>query len=139
MKLTEPQINSLRIVLLILEKRLDEIGELCGISEKQGVLYMIKNSLNAQEAKQVKDKIAEIKRVIARLAKQLNLEKQKSDIKNIIAGSLSLSWEDLCSVDSKGMKNYGRVDESVKTELDPVINQLIRSVNKIKDLTKLKK
>jgi len=118
---------------------LDEIGELCGISEKQGVLYMIKNSLNAQEAKQVKDKIAEIKRVIARLAKQLNLEKQKSDIKNIIAGSLSLSWEDLCSVDSKGMKNYGRVDESVKTELDPVINQLIRSVNKIKDLTKLKK
>ena len=134
MKLTESQINHLRAVLLTVERRLDEISELCEINEKQGILYLIKNSLNEQKAKQVQDKITDIKKVIEQLTKQLNLKKEKRYTKRIIVSYLSVSWADLCSIESKEMKAYGDVDESVKMELDPLINQLIKSVDEIVDL-----
>jgi hypothetical protein len=64
----------------------------------------------------------------------LNLKKEKRYAKRIIVSYLSVSWADLCSIESEGMKAYGDVDESVKMELDPLINQLIKSVDEIVDL-----
>ena len=131
MKLTEAQINSIRVTLIIFEERLDEIISLCEADEKKGILYQIKNNLTEQEAKHIKDRIAEFKKVIGQLTQQLNFEREKSYTKKIISGYFSCLWVNLCSLESKGLKNYGEVDESVKKELDPIASRLTKSVLEI--------
>jgi predicted phage-related endonuclease len=130
-KLTEAQINSLRVTLIIFEERLDEIIGLCETDEKKGILYHIKNNLTEQETRQIKDRIAEFKKVIGQLTQQLNLEKEKSYTKKIISGYFSILWVGLCSLESKRLENYGEVDESVEKELDPIANRLTKSVLEI--------
>ena len=135
-KLTEAQINTLRTILIIFEERLDEIIGLCETGEKRGILYHIKNNLSEQEARQIKDRITEFKKVIGQLTQQLNLERENSYTKKIISGNLAILWVGLCSLESKRLKNYGHVDESVKKELDPIVNRLTKSVLEIIDSLK---
>ena len=135
-KLTEAQINTLRTILIIFEERLDEIIGLCETGEKRGILYHIKNDLSEQEARQIKDRITEFKKVIGQLTQQLNLERENSYTKKIISGNLAILWVSLCSLESERLKNYGHVDESVKKELDPIVNRLTKSVLEIIDSLK---
>jgi hypothetical protein len=130
-KLTEAQINTLRTTLIIFEEHLDEIIGLCETNEKKGILYHIKNNLTEQETRQIKERISRFKKVIGQLTQQLNLKKEKSYTKKIIRGHFSVLWADLCSLESKRLKNYGEVDESLKKELDPIVNRLTKSVLEI--------
>lgn len=126
MKLSASQTNSLRTVLRILEKRVDELNALCDTKERAGLLYSIKNTLSEQQIKQLKQKITRVKSIIEELTTQLKLEKEETDIRRLIESYLTASWEDLYSTTSKGLRAYGVVDASVKAELDPVIERLIK-------------
>lgn len=126
MKLSPSQTNSLRTVLRILEKRVDEINALCDTKERAGLLYSIKNTLSDQQIKQLKQKVTRVKTIIEELTTQLKLEKEETDIRRLIESYLSASWEDLYSTTSKGLRAYGVVDASVKAELDPLIERLIK-------------
>ena len=72
----------------------------------------------------------EMKVVIKQLANDLNLERQENDIRRNIDSLLSLLWVDLFSATSKGLKGYGKIDESTRIELDPIINRLIKTCEK---------
>lgn len=133
-KLTESQINTIKITLRVLEERLDEINELCEFKKRRGILYRIKNNLSKEDVEQIKSEIVDMKGIIGRIAKQWNMESAENDIRKAISGYLSISWADLCEIESKGLRAYGDVDESVKKKLDPVIGQLIKSVNEISRL-----
>ncbi|MCX7765784.1 MAG: hypothetical protein N2246_03645 [Candidatus Sumerlaeia bacterium] len=139
MRLSAAQTNSLRTVLRILEKRVDEINALCEIKEQRGLLYSVKNTLSDQQIKQLKQKIIKIKGIIEELTNKLKLEREESDLRRIIESYLSASWEDLCSTTSKGLRAYGAVDVSVKAELDPVIEQLNKLLLSMINLLEVKK
>jgi len=130
MKLTEGQVSFVRVTLIRFEECLDEIISLCD-TDKRGILYHIENNLAEQEARQIKEKIAEFKKVIEQLTQQLNLAKEKSYTKKIIRGYFSILWVGLCSLESKRLRNYGEVDGSVKKELDPIVNRLTKSIFEI--------
>jgi len=139
MKLTQPQKNSLRTALLILDERLDEIEELCRIKEKHSILYSIKNTLAEYESIGVMKQIGKIRGIIKGLVTRLGLKSERVDTKSRIISILCSLWEILCDIDSKGLRAYGKVDESSKEELDLTIKQLIKGVDEMVDLIGSKK
>ena len=133
-KITGPQKNSVRIVLLILNRSVDEIEDLCRCNGKNSILYKLENDLNEQERKEIRKKIAHIKRYIAYLTKQFNFEKESKGIKRTISSHIDSLWEIICGIESKRLKGYGEVDISLKEYLDPVINKLIQLLGETSDV-----
>lgn len=126
MKLTEAQKNSLQSALFTLEESLDEIDAFCVAGGKEGIFYCEMDDLDDRETGKIRKGIADIKVIIGQLSGQIGAERKLLSKRRMVIGRLSLLWEMLCSLDSKSLRSYGDVDESLRTELDPKTGELIR-------------
>jgi hypothetical protein len=133
MKFTEPQKNSIRTVLLILEECINEINKLCMIDEERGVLYTIKNTLSEKERRKLLCAINSLKNILKHLKQQLNLEVENRSTKDLVISRLASLWESLYSINSKALRSYGNIDESTERIWEPIVKQLIKTVDNIVD------
>jgi hypothetical protein len=125
-KITEPQRNSLRVTLVILNRTIDEIEEICKVNRKNGIIYDVINDLNEQEINEIILKIKRIRKYLQYLVKRLNLKKEKYETRRIVRSKIASLWEIMCDTGSKRLLAYGEVDKSLKEILDPVIQKIVK-------------
>ena len=58
------------------------------------------------------------------LKDRFHLEETVEDMKQIIAGKVSVAWEDLEDMKSSRLKRYGKVDPSLTSTLDTHIDKI---------------
>jgi hypothetical protein len=133
-KLTGPQRNSLRVTLTILNEIIDNIENLCVIDKKEGILYYTINDLSKQERDEIIKRLRRIRRYIGYLNKYLEFEKERKGTRQIIASQLASLWEMVWEIESKRLSSYGKVDISLKMNLDPIVNKLIKLLNESSDI-----
>jgi len=138
-KITEPQKNSLRTSLTILERTFDEIERLCTAKDKIGELYENINDFSEQERILLIKKIASIRKYIAYLKIKLNLPKERISTKRTISSHLAGLWEIGCELESKRLKGYGAIDNSLKEVSDPVVKRIIQLLSESSDILMRKK
>ena len=133
-KISEPQKNSLRISLIILNRVLDEIESQCSTKDRNGELYEDINDLDEQERALLQKKVATIRKYIIYLKNKLNLSKERTSLRRIVSSRLASLWEIICELESKRLEGYGAVDTSLKEITDPVVVQIIKLLSETSDI-----
>lgn len=127
--ITNAQMNPIATVLTGLDKTIDEMKISCFTKNKTGILYSNINDLNIKEKRMISLKFDEIKKVINKLNKILNLKKQDFETRRFISSHLSSLWESAAGLEDKRLSGYGEVDESLKKILNPAVAEITRLLN----------
>jgi len=130
-RLSTSQERALAIALRLLEERLATIAEILG-RDDGGVLYLRRRPrLAAEQAARIDRLIAEIRVSIAAAAETFRLPREERDGAGMIIALLSMSWQSLGEVDTRGMRAYGEADPRLGDALDPRVQQLMDLVVKL--------
>ncbi|MFN4227698.1 MAG: hypothetical protein ACK4F0_06115 [Candidatus Ratteibacteria bacterium] len=64
----------------------------------------------------------------------LNIKSKRYETKSLISSRVSSLWEMVCEIESKRLKGYGDVSDSLKNYLDPCVNKIIHLLKNIEVL-----
>jgi hypothetical protein len=113
----------LTVNLGMLEKELHYIEYLIQAAPR-GRMYSVTNGLSGEQAGRTLAAIQKLRECIGDFADSFGLQPIQEDIKNKIDGDFTISWADICGIEPKNLKGYGRVGTDAEDELNRHIGRL---------------
>jgi hypothetical protein len=124
-ELNAAQRRALAVALRLLEERLAIIDGILE-HEEAGVLYRRPRLPASPESRRlIEAELADVRSAIASISGTFGLEADPRDPVREISGLLSISWENLGDVGSRGLAAYGPVDHRLHAVLDPDLEALM--------------
>jgi hypothetical protein len=135
-RLNPAQRRALGVALRLLEERLATVDEVIERS-REGILYRRPLLRTSPEARRVlNEQLGGVRDTILSLAETYELEREPRDPLREIVGLLSISWESLGDVGSRGLSAYGPVDHRLRSTLDPVLEELMARLLELERLVR---
>jgi hypothetical protein len=95
---------------------------------EQGLLYTIEDDLSTLQKDKLLQRIQEMRHILGRLDVTFDLAHHASTLTRLIGGELTYLWTTLEECASHRLRGYGPVSESLKSDLDPLLIQLIAGI-----------
>lgn len=112
--------EALACSLDLVEEMLDDLEKALGMAVNSAVL---------NEIKRVRGILCEIKA-------NLRLKSHRATASGIFISRCAKIWETLCDLKSDRLRKYGEPSRNLAEYLDPKIDEMIKSVNKILDIAR---
>lgn len=101
---------------------------------EMGILYSTHLSMDQKKRFEIKEKIEQELNNIEKLAKMFNLERKDLDLSKSVAARLSENWGDLIDACSSGLRNYGKLDQSLFRDYDEFLEEMSNNALDIAEL-----
>ncbi len=118
-----------------LDKLLSDVEDCAKGRQRQGVLFREVNPLTDEQQVALLRQVASMREVVADCGQQLALPVATECVTDGIWGSASAFWEVLVETSSKHLRRYGTVPDELAQFLDPRLDELIRGLVAIVELT----
>jgi hypothetical protein len=127
-ELSVPQKRSLFAAMKMIEKSMNELGDLTGLQRSSfSVLYSDK--LSNSEEQRINEIILEIRSRIEKMFKKYALGKDEISMEQVVYSKKAYMWTILEDSTSKRMKGYGNFPVSIKEEYDNEIQEFMNLVS----------
>ncbi len=133
--LNEAQRNNLRIVMNMIEEKMRAIESRLDHPEEQRLMSEIRNDTTAETARALREKIPKVYDLIRTLRDRLALPRESKPLSRELLMSLPQLWVVLQESDSKSLRRFGDVNQTLAPLLDPQIDALARLVFELEDIT----
>jgi hypothetical protein len=125
MSLNNAQKRSVSVTMVLVDQTLNLCERLLKQGGEQELLYTIEDDLSTPQKDELLRCIQEMRHILQRLNAQFQFTRHVSTVRQQIGGELSYLWTILEECASHRLRGYGPVAESLKTDLDPLLVQLI--------------
>jgi len=122
--------RSLSSSLYIVEKLLSELEREI-ISPTNHSTFKVVGEIPHDEKEQMLLVLKQAKGFIADLTQKYQLRVNVLEFSNILNAQKAKIWEVLCDSNSKGLKGYGQLEESIAKELDNDVSKLQELINQL--------
>jgi len=127
-ELSVPQKRSLFAAMKMIEKSMNELGDLTGLQRSSfSVLYADK--LSNSEEQRINEIILEIRSRIEKMFEKYGLGKDEISMEQVVNSKKAYMWTILEDSTSKRMKGYGNFPVSIKEEYDNEIQEFMNLVS----------
>jgi len=133
-RISENHRRTISVRLSLLDEILCEYERIANGEENRGVMYEEENTLSNKQRIRLKQTISEIREIISQIKETLFLKPKKENLANKIWSSASSLWEVLVETESKYLKGYGEVPESLAEFLDPKVKEITRHLTSIVEI-----
>jgi hypothetical protein len=133
-RISENHRRTISVRLSLLDEILCEYERIANGEENRGVMYEEENTLSNEQRIRLKQTISEIREIISQIKETLFLKPKKENLANKIWSSASSLWEVLVETESKYLKGYGEVPESLAEFLDPKVKEITRHLTSIVEI-----
>lgn len=127
-QLSGPQRRSLFAALKMMEKSMNELGDLTGLPRSSHTVKFT-DALSEAEADRIKEIIREIRARINIMFEQYKLKKEEIAMKQLINSKKAYLWTILEDSKSERLKGFGGFPADIKAEYDKEIEELIKLVS----------
>ena len=128
MSLNPGQERALTVALRLLEERLARVEDIIRRGESGRLYRRPRLSLSRTERARIDAILVDLRATIASVADAHRLPCEERDPIREISGLMSVSWESLAEVESRGLRSYGRVDPGLRDSLDPALERMLELV-----------
>lgn len=125
------------ITLGMLDALLCDIEIWIEAGERRSAMYHRTCRLTTQQIRQILQTIPEMRRIIADIQKELNLEPQRDEVATMIWSQASCFWESLVELEGSYLRGYGEPSPELDAfitprarELNDKLQQISRAVSK---------
>jgi hypothetical protein len=132
--LNKAQKRNVSVTMTLVDEGLNRCRHLIKQGGERGLLYAIEDDLSALQKGNLLSRIQEMQEVLSQLDGQFQLTHKVSSLTSQVAGELSYLWTIIEECASHRLRGYGSVDESLKTELDPRLVQLITLIRAMESI-----
>jgi hypothetical protein len=129
-ELSGPQRRSISATLKMIEKSLNELGDLTGLQRSYYTTHF-NDPLNDLESQRVNNLISDIRGKINMMLEKYKLDKDEISMDQVLNSKKAYLWTILEDSTSKRMKGYGDFPESVKERYDEEIQEIMELVSKL--------
>jgi hypothetical protein len=127
--LNKNQERRLQVTLYLVERGLDEITRYLRDELPSGEMYMTENDLTPDQQARMLETIDEIKKMIIEIKDAFSLEIRVNEVRGIIMGHLSSTWENLHNTRPQNLRGFGEVAPELFEALDPKLLIIIDLVS----------
>jgi len=127
-KLSGPQRRSLFATLKMMEKSMNELGDLTGLPRSSYFVNYLDALSNTEKAR-INEIIRVIRARIKRMFDNYELDKEEIAMMQIINSKKAYIWTILEDSTSKRMKGFGKFPEAIKKDYDRELQELIELVS----------
>jgi len=124
--LSENHLRVLCVVARSIERSLDDIEELLSRKEEPSKLHYIQRSYSEEQRAGILQKVGSLRGRLAEFVRDFQLKGDSRSEQQILDTKVTHMWMLLEDSFSHKLKGYGRVDESVRDELDASVSELLR-------------
>jgi hypothetical protein len=124
MSLNPYQINHLLVTLTEFEETLRLALDMMEKPESKGILFLKKLEIEPKERQEIRELIQNSLVEIQKLSQAYNLLPRSRKANNLLVAKMSVSWANLIDTQSSGLKNYGKLEDDIAENLDPIITRL---------------
>ena len=132
--LNNDQRRALSTRLAALDRQLSETEILLVRGMPDGAMFRIENDLSSERAQAILALFAEARACIERLRDRFELNVQKEDLRQRLAGHFGILWTILENSRAARLKGFGEVSDELVHALDSEIEALIEIVDRIRSL-----
>jgi hypothetical protein len=129
--LNEAQKRSVSVTMVLVDQALALCERLLRQGGEQGLLYMIEDDLSTLQKDKLLQRIQEMRQILEQLDVSFQLTHHVSTLTQLIGGELTYLWTTLEECASHRLRGYGLVSEALKSNLDPLLVQLIARIRAI--------
>jgi hypothetical protein len=129
--LNEAQARSVSVTMVLVDQALALCERLLQQGGEQGLLYMIEDDLSTPQKDKLLQRIQEMRQILEQLDVSFQLTHHVSTLTQLIGGELTYLWTTLEECASHRLRGYGPVSEALKSNLDPLLVQLIARIRAI--------
>ena len=126
--LNEAQKRSVSVTMVLVDQALALCERLLRQGGEQGLLYMIEDDLSTPQKDKLLQRIQEMRQILEQLDVSFQLTHHVSTLTQLIGGELTYLWTTLEECASHRLRGYGLVSEALKSNLDPLLVQLIARI-----------
>ena len=126
--LNEAQKRSVSVTMVLVDQALALCERLLRQRGEQGLLYMIEDDLSTLQKDKLLQHIQEMRQILEQLDVSFQLTHHVSTLTQLIGGELTYLWTTLEECASHRLRGYGLVSEALKSNLDPLLVQLIARI-----------
>ncbi|NMB54719.1 MAG: hypothetical protein GYA15_08445 [Leptolinea sp.] len=124
MALNPAQKTHLYVTLLEFEETLRLALDLLDNPESSGILYSKKLDVTPDDREEIVEIIHSALREIQHISKMYDLPAKDKKLNNLLVAKMSISWANLIDTQSSGLRKYGKLDNEIAENLDPIISSL---------------
>lgn len=132
--LNKSQKASLTATLSSLEEAIHSIQEVFERSNKDYLFVEYDDDLSPDKKEGIVKELALMQRIADKIKQKFGLEAERVGIRRRILSEISAIWEYLHDSKARRLRRYGEVPYYLESELDPEIDNLIRSIEKIRKI-----
>lgn len=133
-ELSENHRRSVSITLQLVDKTLSQWDDWTNGHVRSGVMYSEQDTFSATQKNELRNKIATVRQLMARMRTDLQLEAAVIAPSQSIVGQSALLWEMLIELNGGSLQGYGKVPEELARYLNPIGEQLAAEMNEISRL-----
>ena len=133
--LNEAQRNSLCIVMSMIEGKMRSMESRLDHPEEQRLMSEVRNDTTPEIAQALRKKIPEVYDLIRTLRDRLALPRESKPLSRELLMGLPQLWVVLQESDSKSLRRFGEVNQTLAPLLDPRIDALARLMFELEDIT----
>lgn len=122
--------RSLSSSLYVVEKLLSELEREISSPTNQSTIKVV-GEIPPDEKERMLSVLKQAKDYIAFLTQKYQLRVNVLELSNILKAQKAKIWEVLCDSNSKGLKGYGQLEESIAKELDNDVTKLQELINQL--------
>ncbi|HPT03090.1 MAG TPA: hypothetical protein PLJ84_10875 [Bacteroidales bacterium] len=127
-KLSIPQKRSLFAAMKMIEKSMNDLGDLTGLQRSSySVLY--DDELSNSEVQRINDIIHEIRSRIKKMFEKYDLDKDEVSMEQVVNSKKAYLWTILEDSTSKRMKGYGNFPVSIQKDYDNDIQEFMNLIS----------
>lgn len=123
--LNEAQINSLAVVLRLLEERILSLKQLLNDRHLNGVLLFHKNDMSSEQIERLDRSFNRILQTIRQAKDKFGLEEKTTTFSSHLQAFTGYFWSVLTDEKAEKLARYGHVAPELKDELNPLIDQIM--------------
>jgi hypothetical protein len=132
--LNEAQRNNLRIVMTMIEEKMRAIESRLDHPEEQRLMSEIRNDTTAETARALREIIPKVYDLIRTLRDRLALPRESKPLSRELLMGLPQLWVVLQESDSKSLRRFGDVNQTLAPLLDPRIDALACLMFELEDI-----
>jgi hypothetical protein len=126
--LNEAQTRCVSVTMVLVDQALSLCERLLRQGGEQGLLHTIKDDLTTPQHEKLLQRIQEMRYILGQLDVSFQLTHHTSTLTQLIGGELTYLWTTLEECASHRLRGYGPVSASLKSNLDPLLVQLIARI-----------